>query len=81
MASSSLPRLAVARASLVHHRFAHGGEFGIVPDVAVNVIPPNGISHVVTIMDERMTRLWAGAEADGLGHGGITIVERATGPA
>jgi hypothetical protein len=31
------------------------------------------------VMDERLTRLWAGAEADGLGDGGIAIVERATG--
>src|SRR5215207_3562354 len=31
------------------------------------------------VMDERVTRLWAGAEADALGDGGITIVGRATG--
>lgn len=31
------------------------------------------------VMDERMTRLWAGAEADALGSGGIAIVEKATG--
>jgi hypothetical protein len=31
------------------------------------------------VMDERMTRLWAGAEADALGHGGIAVVEEATG--
>jgi hypothetical protein len=31
------------------------------------------------VMDERMTRLWAGAEAEALGEGGITIVEKATG--
>lgn len=30
-------------------------------------------------MDERLTRLWVGAEADALGDGGIAIVERATG--
>jgi hypothetical protein len=30
-------------------------------------------------MDERLTRLWAGAEADALGDGGIAIVEEATG--
>lgn len=30
-------------------------------------------------MDERLTRLWAGAEADAFGDGGIAIVERATG--
>jgi Rhodopirellula transposase DDE domain len=31
------------------------------------------------VMDERLTRLWAAAEADVLGHGGIALVERATG--
>ncbi|MDQ3262124.1 MAG: ISAzo13 family transposase, partial [Myxococcota bacterium] len=31
------------------------------------------------VMDERLTRLWAAAEADVLGHGGIATVERATG--
>jgi hypothetical protein len=31
------------------------------------------------VMDERLTRLWAAAEADVLGHGGIAMVERATG--
>ena len=31
------------------------------------------------VMDERLSRLWAGAEADALGDGGIAIVERATG--
>jgi hypothetical protein len=31
------------------------------------------------VMDERLTRLWAGAEAEALGEGGIAIVERATG--
>jgi hypothetical protein len=30
-------------------------------------------------MDERLTRLWAASEADVLGRGGITMVERATG--
>ncbi len=30
-------------------------------------------------MNERVTRLWAGAEAEALGDGGIAIVERATG--
>ena len=30
-------------------------------------------------MHERMTRLWAGAEAEALGHGGIAMVARATG--
>jgi hypothetical protein len=29
-------------------------------------------------MDERMKRLWAGAEADALGRGGLRIVARAT---
>ena len=32
-----------------------------------------------SVMDERVTRLWAGAEADALGDGGIAIVARATG--
>jgi hypothetical protein len=31
------------------------------------------------VMDERMTRLWVGAEAEALGEGGISIVEEATG--
>jgi hypothetical protein len=31
------------------------------------------------VMDERLTRLWAGAEANAIGEGGITIVEEATG--
>lgn len=31
------------------------------------------------VMDERMRRLWAGAEAEWLGRGGIAAVERATG--
>ena len=31
------------------------------------------------VMDERMTRLWAGAEAEAIGNGGIAIVEEATG--
>ena len=30
------------------------------------------------VMDERMTRLWAGAEADAVGDVGIALVERAT---
>src|SRR5262245_23490402 len=30
-------------------------------------------------MDERMRRLWAGAEAAAMGHGGLTAVSRATG--
>ena len=30
-------------------------------------------------MDERMTRLWAAAEADVIGHGGVIIVAEATG--
>jgi transposase len=32
-----------------------------------------------TIMDERVRRRWAAAEADSLGRGGITLVARATG--
>lgn len=31
------------------------------------------------LLNERLTRLWAAAEADVLGMGGIAIVERATG--
>ena len=31
------------------------------------------------LLNERLTRLWAAAEADVLGLGGIAIVERATG--
>ena len=31
------------------------------------------------VMDERLCRLWAAAEALALGHGGITLVSRATG--
>jgi len=31
------------------------------------------------VMDERLTRLWAGAEADAIGPGGIAIVVEATG--
>jgi hypothetical protein len=31
------------------------------------------------VMDERVTRLWAAAEADALGHGGIATVVEATG--
>jgi hypothetical protein len=30
-------------------------------------------------MDERMRRLWAGAEAEAIGRGGLTVVARATG--
>jgi transposase len=30
-------------------------------------------------MDERMTRLWAGAEAEAMGYGGLAAVSRATG--
>ena len=31
------------------------------------------------VLDERLSRLWAGAEAEALGDGGIALVERATG--
>jgi hypothetical protein len=31
------------------------------------------------VMDERLTRLWAGAEAEAIGAGGITLVAEATG--
>jgi len=30
-------------------------------------------------LDERLTRLWAGAEARAIGHGGIEAVHRVTG--
>jgi hypothetical protein len=30
-------------------------------------------------MDERARRLWAGTEADAIGHGGVAAVARATG--
>jgi Rhodopirellula transposase DDE domain len=36
-------------------------------------------SALAPVMDERMTRLWVAAEAQALGHGGIALVERATG--
>src|SRR6201999_1375798 len=32
-------------------------------------------------LDERMRRLWAGTEADAMGHGGVAAVARATGMA
>ena len=31
------------------------------------------------VMNERLTRLWAGVEAEAIGEGGIAIVEAATG--
>jgi hypothetical protein len=31
------------------------------------------------VMDERLTRLWAGAEAEAIGEGGVTLVAAATG--
>ncbi len=34
---------------------------------------------LASVMDERMTRLWAAAEAEALGHGGVTQVTAATG--
>jgi hypothetical protein len=48
----------------------------MVDEEAIVRIKFNALSPV---MDERLTRLWAGAEADALGDGGIAIVERATG--
>ncbi|MDP2341474.1 MAG: ISAzo13 family transposase, partial [Deltaproteobacteria bacterium] len=30
-------------------------------------------------LNERTTRLWAGAEAEAMGHGGVTAVAAATG--
>jgi hypothetical protein len=35
--------------------------------------------QLAPIMDERAQRLWAGAEADAYGHGGVAAVHRATG--
>lgn len=35
--------------------------------------------RLALVMDERVRRLWAGAEAEELGRGGIAIVEQATG--
>ncbi len=34
---------------------------------------------LMPVMDERLTRLWAGAEAEAIGAGGMAIVEEATG--
>lgn len=34
---------------------------------------------LLPVMDERLTRLWAGAEALALGHGGVAAVTKATG--
>lgn len=36
-------------------------------------------SMLQAVMDERMTRLWAAAEAEALGHGGSAVVTAATG--
>jgi hypothetical protein len=36
-------------------------------------------SQLRDVMDERVTRLWAAAEADALGYGGVATVARATG--
>jgi hypothetical protein len=35
-------------------------------------------SQLRETMHERMTRLWAGAEAEAIGYGGIALVARAT---
>jgi len=32
-----------------------------------------------TVMDERLTRIWAGVEAAAAGRGGLSLVSRATG--
>ena len=32
-----------------------------------------------SVLDERVTRLWAGAEAEAIGYGGIKLVGQATG--
>jgi hypothetical protein len=35
--------------------------------------------HLRGVMDERVTRLWAAAEAEALGYGGVAAVTQATG--
>ena len=35
--------------------------------------------HLRRVMDERVTRLWAAAEAEALGYGGVAAVRAATG--
>jgi hypothetical protein len=47
-------------------------------EVAVEVVREK-FEALEPVMDERMRRLWAAAEARGLGHGGITMVAEATG--
>ena len=39
----------------------------------------NKFLALMPVMDERLTRLWAGAEAEAIGEGGMAIVEEATG--
>lgn len=39
----------------------------------------NKFTALRPVMDERTSRLWAGAEAEAIGTGGIAIVELATG--
>ncbi len=40
---------------------------------------PHEVQGLKGSMDECMTRLWAGAEAEAIGRGGLAIVSRATG--
>ncbi len=51
--------------------------------MAVSAPVVKGIAHrynrLQRHLNERQRRLWAGAEADAIGHGGITAVSRATG--
>src|SRR3972149_2108191 len=49
-----------------------------MPTPIVEIIRTKFLS-LEPVMDERLTRLWAGAEADAIGEGGIAIVEEATG--
>jgi hypothetical protein len=47
--------------------------------VDVEEIVRKKFRHLKGSMDERMTRLWAGAEAEAIGYGGLAVVARATG--
>jgi transposase len=47
--------------------------------VTVEAIIRTKFGALKSSMDERMTRLWAGAEAEAIGYGGLAAVSRATG--
>lgn len=49
-----------------------------MPNPQVEIIRAK-FSSLKPVMDERVTRLWAGAEAIAIGEGGIALVEKATG--